>query len=359
MKAALIGAGFIAEVHARVLREMGVEIALVVAGHEDTARAFARRYGCPRASASIADALAPDIGAVHVCTPPAGHEEQILPLIGAGKAVLAEKPLCPDPEGARRLADAARAKGVPNAVDFNVRFQPGVRELKARLKEAAFGELRLVRGAYLQEFHCLPAPYGWRYDERLAGPARAVTELGSHWMDLAEHVTGRRILRLGAIRATPRPFRRLEKGMMLPAPAYACDIEVKSEDAAAVQFVMEGGVIGSLMLSEISPGSVNALSLELTGDGRTLTWDAEDPNALTIGSRGEGRQALRDPFGGGFADTQRALFRAFYDDLTSPGAAKGGYPTFEDGARSALVCAALLESARRGGEMLDIKEDPA
>ena len=181
-QAAIWGAGGIAQTHAMALRAVGIPIRTVVSHSEAGARAFAEQWGIPQWSTDPAALLDESIGSVHVCTPPGLHYEMVRFLLEHGRHVLCEKPLCLDPDEAGELAQLAREKGLACAVNLNVRFHPACQEAKARVADPAFGPVFLVHGAYLQEFHALPAPYGWRYDEAVGGTMRAVTEIGTRWI---------------------------------------------------------------------------------------------------------------------------------------------------------------------------------
>ncbi len=356
MRTALAGAGFIAATHGQVLRELGVTRALLIDRNREKADSFAAEYGFEEVSDCFEDIFTRQIDCVHICTPPGLHFEEIRALLNAGIAVFAEKPLCIDAEEARTLMQLAREKRVLCAVDFNVRYHRGVQEVRRHLQKESFGKVRMIHGAYLQEFHAMPCPYGWRYDPVLAGPTRAITEIGSHWMDLLEYITGKRILSVNAMSASPFPYRKVQDGMLLEGTEQEHDLMVTSEDAVTVLFTMEDGIIGSFVLSEISPGRTNALSFEITGDCESISWNAECNNEIQIGRKGAGTSVLRFPFDGGFADTQRAVMAAFYRDLAS-GEPSGGYPTFEDGYRSARLCHALYESAQHQGEKVFLGEE--
>ncbi|MEE1441954.1 MAG: Gfo/Idh/MocA family oxidoreductase, partial [Christensenellales bacterium] len=283
--------------------------------------------------------------------------EMVKFLLEHGRHVLCEKPLCLDPEQADELAHLAREKGLACAVNLNVRFHPACQEAKARVADPAFGPVFLVHGAYLQEFHALPAPDGWRYDEAVGGTMRAVTEIGTHWLDLAEYLTGERITSVQALFGCFQPQRMLKDGMMEPPEAAeGVPVTVCSEDSALLHFRMAGGAIGSAVLSEVSHGRTNRLSLEITGKNRSLWWDSEASTALHEASKGSGVQTALYPFGfNGFTDTFITLAARYYAALgwTFP-AQQGDFPTFEDGARLAYLCRAVERSARENGVWADV-----
>lgn len=349
---AIWGVGGIANTHAAALKANGIPIALVVNHHVDTAKAFAEKWGIPKWSSDPSDLLETNISAVHVCTPPALHYEMVKFLLAHGKHVLCEKPLCTDLAQADELVALAREKDVRCAVNFNVRFHPACREARARIKQAAFGDVRLIHGTYLQEFHALPAPYGWRYQESLGGTMRAVTEIGSHWLDLAEYISGKKIVEVQAVFGNFQSRRVLKDGLMYePQGDEAQTLRVSSEDSALLQFRLENGAIGAVVLSEVSHGRTNHLTIEVTGANRTLWWDSEYGTALHDAEKGSGVHTTLYPFGAnGFNDTFAALQANYYAalDMTRP-FDQTGFPTLEDGRRMVRLCQAVQQSAQSGG----------
>ena len=358
-QAAIWGAGGIAQTHAMALRAVGISIRTVVSHSEAGARAFAQQWGIPEWSTDPAALLDASVGSVHVCTPPGLHYEMVKFLLEHGRHVLCEKPLCLDPDQAGELAHLARETGLACAVNLNVRFHPACQEAKARVADPAFGPVFLVHGAYLQEFHALPAPDGWRYDEAVGGTQRrgpSPRSAPTGWIS-AEYLTGERITSVQALFGRFQPQRLLKDGMMEPpAAAEGVPVTVRSEDSALLHFRMAGGAIGSAVLSEVSHGRTNRLSLEITGKNRSLWWDSEASTALHEASKGSGVQTALYPFGfNGFTDTFITLAARYYAALgwTFP-ARQGDFPTFEDGARLAYLCRAVERSARENGVWADV-----
>lgn len=362
MKSVLLGAGFAADLHARALRSCGIEIAAVVAQHENTAKDFAARYGIPMATTDFSVALAEDVDVVHVCTPPALHAEQILALLQRHKHVLCEKPLCLTSQEADALVSAAQHAGVVTALSYTVRFREACRRMQQLLRETQLGRPLLIHGHYLQEFHALPAPYDWRYDPALAGPFRAISEIGSHWLDLAQAISGERIIAVSAQAASFFPKRILREGTMLAAKETTSaegdkTLTVSSEDAATVQLRFAGGAIGSVVLSEVSPGRGNALSLEITCESGNLWWDQEEAVTLHYAQKGKPIQTEQFAFGGGYADTFAALFRDFYAAAQSgSNPVSPAWATFADGAQIVRICEAIGESCQRDGVWISTEE---
>src|SRR5215207_3175886 len=208
LRVGIAGTGFIGTVHARSARLAGARIAGVAASSPESARQAAQALGAERAFAS-ADELVADrsIDVVHICTPNHLHLPLAQAALAAGKHVVCEKPLALDAAGARRLLDAAEGTGLQAAVPFVYRYYPTVREARERVLAGETGELRLLHGTYLQDWLLRADDDNWRVDEALGGRSRAFADIGSHWCDLAQFISGHRIVRVSARLLTALPER--------------------------------------------------------------------------------------------------------------------------------------------------------
>jgi predicted dehydrogenase len=341
----------------------------VSASTPESAAAAAAALGAERSFDSSEDLVrAPDVDVVHICAPNHLHLPLAEAALAAGKHVICEKPLAMDLAGAARLVEAAADSGMQTAVPFVYRYYPTVREARERVRTGQTGPLRLLHGTYLQDWLLSGDDHNWRVDPELGGASRAFADIGSHWCDLAEFVSGHRIVRLCARTLTAIQERRAggsraafaaenggEDGELRP---------VSTEDAAIVQFETDGGALGSVVISQISPGRKNRLWLELTGAEETLAFDQEDPELLWCGRREATTLTRRDPqhlsaaaarfatlpagHPQGYGDCFDAFVGDFYDTIRE-GAAPDGLPGFADGLRAALITDAVLTSARTGG----------
>ncbi len=208
LRVAVAGTGFSGEVHAHAARRAGARLVGVAASTPANARDAAARLGADRAFAD-AEALAndPDVDVVHICTPNHLHVRLAEAALGAGKHVICEKPLATSAPEARRLVAAATGAGLVATVPFVYRFYPLVREARARIASGAVGPLRLLHGSYLQDWLASEADDNWRVDPSQAGASRAFADIGSHWCDLVEFVTGDRLAAVCAESVTAVPER--------------------------------------------------------------------------------------------------------------------------------------------------------
>jgi predicted dehydrogenase len=364
LRAAIAGTGFIGRIHARSARLAGAELAGVAASSPESGQAAAAELGADRAFDSAEEMVRdPAIDVVHICTPNHLHVPLAEAALAAGKHVVCEKPLALDTAGAHKLVDAATDSGLQAGVPFVYRYYPTVREARERVGSGQTGQVRLLHGTYLQDWLLRPGDGNWRVDERLGGPSRAFADIGSHWCDLAEFVSGQRMTRVSARLLTAVPERSSAAGRQ----AFVSDGEggearpVTTEDAALVQFETDAGAIGSVVISQVSAGRKNRLWIELDGAEEALAFDQEHPEELWCGRREALTILRRDPatlspaaarlaflpagHPQGYTDCFDAFVADFYGSVRN-GSAVAAMPTFSDGLRAALITDAVLISAR-------------
>jgi predicted dehydrogenase len=349
-RSGIVGAGFIGEVHARAVRGAGGALAAVAGRNPEASASAATRLRAERAASSAEELVeAEDIDVVHICTPNHLHAPLAERAMAAGKHVVCEKPLSTDLESARRLAGLASAAPVVTAVPFVYRFYPTVRDARGRVRRGDVGSLRLMHGSYLQDWLSRTEDRNWRLDAALGGGSRAFGDIGVHWCDVVEFATGHRITRLAARMLTvPRGGDRSGQG---------------TEDAATVLFETDQGALGSVVVSQVSPGRKNRLWFSLDGAQASLQFDQELPDALWVGGR-EQNAVVHRGAESSTADAARYnvvpvghpqgyldCFTAFVADVyaAAAGDAPDGLPTFDDGLRAAVITDAVLTSARDGG----------
>lgn len=357
-RAGIWGTGGIANLHAQAIMAAGISLGPVVNINEDSAFEFAKRWGAATWGTDPKLFLEDDVVVVHVCTPPNLHYEMVKFLLVNNKHVLCEKPLCLEPWQAKELVELAQKKERICAVNLNVRYHPACQRARQVVSEPDFGRILLIHGTYLQEFHALPEPLGWRYNEELAGQMKAVTEIGTHWLDLAEYISGKRIERLSALFGCYYPTRFVENGMMYPdsLDGKRKEIKVTSEDSALIHFYFEDGALGSVVFSEVSQGRTNHLSIEITGANKNLWWNSEQSTELHTAKKGEGVNTELFAFGNnGFAGSIQTLVANYYASLNLCFVEKNiMYPTLQDGERLVKLCKAIEASGCQDGRWIRI-----
>lgn len=350
LRSGIVGLGFIGEVHSRAVRAAGGTLVAVAGSSPEASAAGAQRLGAHWAAPS-AEALirSDDVDVVHICTPNHLHAPLVRLAVDAGKHVICEKPLATHLGAAQDLVEAADEAGVVTAVPFVYRYYPIVRDVRSRIAKGEAGQLRLLHGSYLQDWLSLASDQNWRVDPRLGGASRTFADIGVHWCDLVEFVTGHRITALTARMMTAVPHRGTDPGL----------VPVGTEDAATLLFETDGGALGSLVVSQVSPGRKNRLWFSLDGTDSSMAFDQELPESLWVGTRDETRLILRGSstmahealrhsvLPAGHPQGYQDCFNGFVSDVyaTVTGDRRDEMPTFADGLRAAQLTEAVLLSA--------------
>ena len=369
--AAVIGSGFIGTVHIEALRRLGIQVRGLLGSAPERTAARAKDLGISRAFESLDDLLADDdVEVVHVTSPNHLHHPQVKQILAAGRHVVCEKPLAMTSDESAELVMLANDSGRVHAVNFNLRFYPLNQHVRELVADGAVGDVRLVSGHYFQDWLLLETDWNWRLEPQLGGSLRAVGDIGSHWLDLVEFMTGLRITAVMADLHTFIPMRRQPTGPVetfsTERASETVERDIGTEDIATILLRFENGARGTVAISQLSPGRKNSLEYEIDGSQAALAWDSEQPDQLWIGHReaaneilirnpalmgAAGRAAAALPAGHveGFADTFRAMFRTVYADVVDGGPAdRPAYPTFADGHDEMLVGDAVAASSRAG-----------
>src|SRR3954466_2672811 len=225
----LIGPGFGGAHHIDAVRRLGfVDVVAVAASSDASARRKADALGIAKAYGSVEALVAdPDVHVVHNTTPNYLHVPVILAALARGKHVISDKPLATSAADARLLLGAAPRAGVVHAVTFNYRGNPLVQQAREMIAAGEAGNIHFIHGSYLQDWLLLPTDTSWRLDPDQGGASCAVADIGSHWCDLVQHVTGQHIVRVLADVTTVVSGRT-------------------TEDLASVLLHFDGGAKGSL-----------------------------------------------------------------------------------------------------------------
>ncbi len=367
-------------VHLEALRRVEFVDVAAIAGRE---LASAKRLGAGFGVETAVDdyrKLLEDatIDAIHICTPNATHYQMAKDALLAGKHVLCEKPLSISVEEAQELVNLARERALRNCVCHNLRYYPMVQQIRRMREDGDLGEVLVVQGTYSQDWLLHETDWNWRIDAKAGGTLRAMGDIGSHWFDMAEHLTGLRVRSLCADLQTfystrKRPRRRVETfgGKLLTAEDVE-DTPVHTEDFGAVLFRMGERTRGAMTASQVSAGRKNHLRIEIYGTKSSVQWNQEHPDELWIGQRNSPNQVIvKDPSllkkaAGGYADlpgghsegyddTFKQIFRRFYSSIVEPHLSSE-YPEMTDGLRQMRIMEAELES-HRNRRWIDIRND--
>jgi predicted dehydrogenase len=372
IKAAIVGTGFIGPAHLEALRRIpNVEVVALVEVNQELADEKAKQLGIPRAYV-FADMLKQDdIDVVHICTPNFLHYSQAKAVLEAEKHVVCEKPLAISLEEAEDLVKIAKTTGLVNAVHFNLRYYPMVRQMKVMREKGELGEVYSIMGSYLQDWLFLQTDYNWRLEPDKSGDSRAIADIGSHLLDITEYVTGLKITAVMADFSTVhktrlKPLKAIEtySGKML-TPADYQEVPINTEDHATVLLRFDNGSKGSITVSQVNAGRKNRLNIEIAGSVSAFEFNSERPNELWIGKREKANeQLMKDPslvhrevsslvsFPGGhnegFPDTSKQLFKEVYAAVAAgKQPEQPTFPTFADGLRELLIGERIVESNKK------------
>ena len=357
LRAAIVGTGGISRIHGWRLQDLGSTVVGVCGRDVAKARSIAdefRPYGEADSQAAAFDDLAamldatePDV--LHVCSPHGLHAAHAIEAVNRGINVLIEKPMATSTTDARALIAAAEHADVDAAVCLTKRSYPMVAELRARVLAGDLGEVNAVSGGFLS-WDSNHDDWGWGFDPAIAGTSYATADLGVHWLDLAEYVTGRRITEVDARFSTLRPTRYRDRE----------PVQVDAEDYVRVFVELTGGVVGSATFSGVTAGEPNGCSINVDGTEGGFGWKVDRPNEI-VHRRADGSVAtiIRNPdalapaaarlsfspagHAEGFGDAFRNLFRDVYSAI---GGADVSYPTLHDGYRMVALVEAIQASAR-------------
>jgi predicted dehydrogenase len=377
----IVGAGFVGPHHIDAVRRLGFVDVIAVAGSNDaSAKAKAEALHVPRAYGSY-EALIndPDVQVVHNATPNYLHYRVTAAAIAKGKHVISDKPLAMTAAESKKLLEQAERAGIVHAVTFNYRGNPLVQQARHAIARGDIGKPHFLHGYYLQDWLSRDSDFSWRLEPDKGGASSALGDIGSHWCDLAQHMSGLRITHVLGDITTVVPARKRPKGSRdaFSAGAGGEDtelVDIQVEDLASVLVRFDNGAKGTFSAGQVCPGHKNDLVLEICGSAASVLWRQEQQNELWLGHRDRANEILqKDPglidadvrgyarLPGGhqeaWADAFSNLMRDIYGYIAAgPGAARPpAIATFEDGYRANCVVEAILDSAREGGRWVRVQ----
>ncbi len=371
---AIIGTGFMARVHIEALRRVGVAVRGILGSSGEKSRGAAAEFNLPRAYDTLDQLLGDStVHSVHVNTPNRWHLPQAAAAIRAGKHVLCEKPLAMDRKESVELVRLANKNPqLVTGVNYNNRFYPLCHEAREFVRRGEAGRIFHVTGNLVQDWLLYDTDYNWRVLASEGGTLRALSDIGSHWLDLVTFITGLEIESVLADSYTVHPIRHRPRGEIetftnkLKSEVATEPVAITTDDYSSVLIRFVGGARGNLWVSQVSPGRKCAIRFEIAGQIQTLAWNSEQCEELWVGRRdGPNCIMLNDPpllhdaaravsaypagHAQGYPDSFKQCFRAFYKyiaagDYTAP----RSFATFAEGHRDIVLCGAFIESAASG-----------
>ena len=370
LRVGVIGIGFIGAAHVEALRRLGYVDVVAVANHNNGAQK-AKELFVEHGYDDYREMIDKEsLDAVHICTPNNTHYEMAMYAMEHAVNVMLEKPFTMTIEEAEKLCSYAKEYQIVTGVNHSLRMNPQVQQMKAMVQSGEVGDIYAVTGCYLQDWLYLDSDWSWRLEPELSGKTRAFSDIGTHWIDMVENITGQRAVEVLAEFETVHKTRKKPKkqvatfsGMALRPEDYE-DVPIKTEDWCSILFRFENGAIGSVNVSQVTAGRKNQQVISISGSKCALHWDSEDSQELWIGRRETFNQkAPKDPSilskaaqsvigypGGhveGFPDTFKMQFEKYYQSVLNKDTSKKDFANFEDGLREMILNERVYESAQK------------
>ena len=399
MRVGIIGTGFIADVHAAALRAAGQDIVAVCGNEEAALASFSKKWSIAKTYTDYRDIPLEILDAVHICTPPNTHyaiakyfleknlcleknqereknpdleknqelgKNRILEKhldigknlekkLGKNKgklAIVCEKPLCLDIKEGKELLELVEQSGTPFGVCFHNRFYPAIRKMRELLKSGELGRPILLYGAYEQEFHIPPVPYSWRFDVKDGNHLRAVSEIGSHVLDLTHFLLEKPVITLQAAFQNRNHVLFKDKAGMLwdKEDAGKLPVPIENEDTAVLHMQLQGRCQVALALSEVSHGKQNHIFLNLICEKGRLGWDNDRADLLSFSSEKGSSKELSLGMQTGYKDCFREMFSDFYHALAEGRTSLMATPS--EALQNEELCEAFYRNAKAEKEFI-------
>jgi len=303
---------------------------------------------------------------VSIVTPNHLHFSAAKTALENGFPVMCDKPLAFDLREAHDLEALVSRTGLLFGLTHAYTGYPMVKEARQIVAAGRLGRIRKIVVEYpdgwlSKDIDSRNKQATWRTDPARAGSSACMGDIGTHAENLAEYVTGLKILEVCADLTTFVEGRRLD-------------------DDGNVLLHMEGGARGVLYASTISAGEANALAIRVYGEEAGLAWKQVEPNRLTI-TRSDGPWEILTPGTGqaylsqqtqrntrlpaghpeGYLEAFANLYRNFAMALRcrlegrEPDPAFLDFPTVEDGVRGMAFIETVVESARSDRKWVRMK----
>jgi len=372
-KTAIIGAGFMGPVHTEALRRIGVDVVGILGVDNEESVSAAKNSGIPKAYNNFEEVMADEnVDAVHLTTPNNLHYEMAKAALKAGKHVMCEKPLAMTTKETSELVVLAKETGLAAGVNYNLRFYPLVQQAKEMVASGEVGDILSIMGSYVQDWLLYPTDYNWRVLAEEGGAVRAVGDIGTHWLDMMQTITGAKVTEVCADLKIVHPVRKRPRGEVetysgkVDQIQPTDDVPINTEDCGTVMLRFDNGAKGCLWVSQTTAGRKNCLRYEIAGSKKALYWDSQSPNEMWLGYRNKANERMdKDPGlasanvqnfigypGGhneGYPDSFKQCFKAFYSFIENGDkSTKPQFATFAEGHHEVLLCEAIFKSHQEG-----------
>jgi len=363
----MLGYAFMGKAHSNALKKLpymmyppvAIPRLVAISGRNaDAVEEARRRYGYERAYTDWRRLIDdPDVQVFDNCGPNNVHLEPNVAAAKAGKHIISEKPLGRNAAESKEMWDAAAKAGIKHQVAFNYRFVPAVRLVKQLIQDGKLGRIFHFRATYLQEWIADPDfPMVWRLDQAVAGSG-TIGDLGSHIIDLARYLVGEP-KSLMARTETFIPERKNAEGKIE---------KVTVDDAFQAIIEYDTGAVGTLEASRFCPGRKNFNTFEINAEHGSIRFNLEALNELEVfwkhgavdkDTMGFTKVLVSESYHpwwsnwwpqGHFIGWEHTFvheFAHFFDAIVNDNPVPPHAPDFEDGYKNAVICDAIVASAR-------------
>jgi len=367
IRTGVIGIGFIGVAHIEALRRLGNVEIVAVASLIDVQKT-AERLGIAKSYIDYKEMIeSENLDFVHICTPNDTHCEIALYAMDKNVNIVCEKPMCCTVNEADMMIAKAKEKGLVNGMNYHNRWYPMTAQLKEMVKNGEFGNINAVYGEFVQDWLLYDTDYNWRVESSVSGSTRAVADIGTHWLDLIENITGLSVTEVCADfmilhKTRKKPLANAAESFGANSGAYK-EIPVDTEDHANLMFRLSNGALGSAVFSQIIAGRKAKLEINIAGNKQSATWCCDTCNEVWLGRRGEFSCIFeKDPslldasirensgypggHGEGFPDAIKNNFRAIYSEIGNK-SEHPAYADFQTGKHELELCDKILESSKK------------
>ena len=366
----LIGAGYIGPIHLGALARLGgMRVKTVIDVNGELAKKAAAAYNVPNSGTDHREVIKdPEIDVIHNCTPNKYHYQITKEALEAGKQVLSEKPLAMDLKEAEDLVELAEKKRAITGIDFCYRYYPVVQEMAVRVRRGDAGAVRMVSGSYFQDWLSREIDWTWRLLRSESGESNITADLGSHWFDLIQFVTGLKVREVIGDLATLIPVRKRPTRQVLAfekvEEVESEEVEVELEDYSSILFRLSGGAPGSFTTSQVCAGRKSDTEFQIYGSECSYAWNHKEATVMWIGHREKANEilienpTLQDPSTAAYAslpaghplgyhDAVMNLFKDYYEAVDKGGKGRELRPTFQTGFEEMKILEAILASHKK------------
>ncbi|WP_025724955.1 Gfo/Idh/MocA family protein [Acholeplasma granularum] len=338
-KIGIIGIGRIAHVHIEALRKLENVQVVAISSRSNIVKK-ANKLGIEKYYINYKEMIDNEnLDSVHITSSNDVHFEMASYALNHGVNVILEKPMTLNFDEAYKLYELSTQKPNISKIHFHNRFYAINQYIKNNIDK--IGDIISIHGEYTQGWAASPDIYNWRDNKLYGGNTRVIADVGTHYFDLIEFLTGHLITQVSAVFKTVFDKR--------------AGVVVDTEDIGAVIYKTNFGAIGSCLISQSIIGLDNKLTFTISGTKATFISLGMDTKNAIYADIMEGNKELSvtqlNTLKDGklhdattFVESFREAFRQFYHELGNH-EFKSDYANFKDGLHSMKLIDAIYQSS--------------